>query len=99
MVDLEIYKTKWKTGYNGWGIGADLIEEPPSDSELDSPSHKTPVMTHQTLQLKRPSAKSYELEAEAEKGRAIVQFDGGAAQSLGTGGFLIWEATGKLISA
>jgi hypothetical protein len=61
MIDLEMYKTQWKTGTNEWKIGENLIEVPNQDPTHD-PDHTStvPYMSHTTLTLKRPSAKSYE---------------------------------------
>jgi hypothetical protein len=95
MVDLEMYKTQWKTGKNEWTIGESLIGVPAEDP-IHNPAHKpiTPYMTHTTITLKRPSSKSYEVTEGQEKGRVVVQFDGGAAKQLGFGGFIIWASTG-----
>jgi hypothetical protein len=100
MIDLEMYKTQWKTGTNEWQIGENLIEVPNNDPTHD-PDHTStvPYMAHATLTLKRPSARSYEATGGSEKGRVVVQFDGGVAKSLGFGGFIIWTATGQLHSA
>ena len=97
MIDLEMYKTQWKTGTNEWKIGEDLIDVP-KDDFTHNPEHNStvPYMTHTTLVLKRPSAKSYEVTEGSEKGRVVVQFDGGVAKQLGFGGFIIWAATGQL---
>jgi hypothetical protein len=56
-------------------------------------------MTHTSIVLKRPSAKSYEVTKGTEEGRIVVQFDGGAAKALGFGGFVVWAATGELREA
>lgn len=75
-----MYKVVWKAGENKWKMGADLIEEPLDLPSNEVKSWKTPTMDHQEIQLKRPSAKSYEVEAGEEAGRVVVQFDGGAAK-------------------
>jgi hypothetical protein len=73
MVDLEMYKTQWKAGKNEWRIGENLIEVPDGDPTHD-PAHNptTPYLTHSTITLKRPSAKSYEVAEGQEKGRVVV---------------------------
>ncbi len=56
-------------------------------------------MKHQDVTLKRPIQVSLELEEQTLPGKAIIQFDGGTSQGLGTGGFLVWNHYGKLLSA
>jgi hypothetical protein len=95
MIDLEMYKTQWKAGINGWRIGEGLIEVPAGDPVHDPAQNSTiPLMTHTNIVLKRPSSKSYKVAEGTEEGRIVVQFDGGAAKALGFGGFLVWAATG-----
>lgn len=73
MVDLEMYKTQWKTGINEWKIGESLIEVPAGDP-IHDPAHNPtiPYMTHTTITLKRPSSKSYKVTEGSEKGRVVV---------------------------
>jgi hypothetical protein len=95
MVDLEMYNTQWKAGINEWKIGESLIEVPSESPTHDPVQNPTiPYITHTAIILKRPSSKSYEVTEGSEKGRVVVSFDGGAAKSLGFGGFLVWAATG-----
>jgi hypothetical protein len=73
MLDLEMYKTQWKAGTNEWQIGEHLIEVPKDDPTHDPDRHSTiPYITHTTITLKRPSAKSYEATEGSEKGRVVV---------------------------
>lgn len=58
------------------------------------------MMTHQDVQVRRGHSKSYTMDAmQASKGHVIVQFDGGAAGRSGTGGTLVWGASGQLLAA
>jgi hypothetical protein len=68
----------------------------PTSDPVHDPANNPPVpfMTHTSIVLKRPSAKSYEVTKGTEEGRIVVQFDGGAAKALGFGGFVVWAATG-----
>jgi hypothetical protein len=73
MIDLEMYKTQWKTGVNEWKIGESLINVPTEDP-IHDPTHILPIpyMSHTTITLKRPSARSYEATEGSEKGRVVV---------------------------
>lgn len=99
LVDLSLYKVTWEAAGNPWCLGEEVAAQqlPTSD---DQEELTAPVMVHQEVSVKRPSGRSYTVEAlHAAQGHVIVQFDGGAAGRLGTGGTLLWGAQGQLLAA
>ncbi len=97
LVDLSLYKVKWEAGPNHWQLGEEVAaRQKLAEDDKIAP----PVMEHADIIVKRAVAKGYTLEdMTAAAGHTIVQFDGGAASKVGTGGSLLWGAQGHLLAA
>ena len=94
LLELQMYRVEWVVGQNLWGLGGPIIDFPVDAGPKGEELLEAPRMEHKQLTLKSRKQVSYEANPDDCKQVAVLQFDGGAAKQMGTGGFLCWAPGG-----
>ena len=100
LVELACYRVTWVEDHGVWGLEGPLVELPTRVPDVAvEEAQELPTVQHEGKVLRRPAGVERGEVVDCQEGVASLWFDGGSAGKLGTGGFVVWDGSGRLLTA